>query len=404
MIGDGPRGKGPARLLLGVALLAAIFGGLWLTGGRGTAARAAPKVPAPSNLTAVGGDSQVTLRWTGGRSSRVGAYRVYREREDGSWPTTPSATTGPTSTSYVDKGPANATKHTYRVTAIGTSSPPVESTPSNIASATPTASSASRCGTASAPPAEYRHVVWIVMENESYGEIVGSPSAPYVNQLARDCGVASNFFAETHPSLPNYIAMTSGSPQGITDDDGPSSHPLDVPSIFSQLGSGGWRSLQESMPSNCYLSDSGSYAVRHNPAAYYTNIRSDCSTDDVPLGATPDISARFTFVTPNLCNDMHDCTVQTGDSWLSTFLPKLFASNEYKAGGTAIFITWDEDDSSASNQIATVVASPSTLPGTVSSTRFTHYSLLRTTEEMLGLSTFLGNADGATSMRGAFKL
>jgi phosphatidylinositol-3-phosphatase len=246
--------------------------------------------------------------------------------------------------------------------------------------------------------------VWIVMENHSYNEVIGSSSAPHENQLAAQCGSASQFFAETHPSLPNYIAMTSGSTQGITDDADPSAHPLNVPSIFS-LTNGGWRSLEESMPSNCLLTNSGQYAVRHNPAAYYTNIRTECQTLDVPLGATPDISAGFTFITPNLCNDTHDCPVSTGDSWLSAVLPKIFASAEYQAGRTAVFVTWDEDDGSQSNQIPTLVIAPSVVPGTTASgLRLNHYSLLRATEEMLGLSPLLGNAAGATDLRPAFNL
>jgi len=241
------------------------------------------------------------------------------------------------------------------------------------------------------------------MENHSYSEVIGSASAPYENQLAGQCGSASRMFAESHPSLPNYIAMTSGSTQGITDDNGPAAHPLAVPSVFS-LTSGGWRSLEESMPSNCDLSDSGQYAVRHNPAAYYTNIRTECATLDVPLGVTPDVSARFTFVTPNLCNDTHDCSVQTGDTWLQGFLPKVFGSAEYQAGRTAVFLTWDEDDSSMSNQIPTLVIAPSVVPGTAPTATFNHYSLLRTTEEMLGLSPLLGSSATATSMRSAFNL
>jgi phosphatidylinositol-3-phosphatase len=365
-------------------------------------ASAAATLHPPTNLTATGGDQKVTLNWTASTSKNVGGYRVYRENANGTWPTTPLATTSASTTTYVDTGLTNGTTYTYRATTIDTSSPPRESSPSNTASATPSTPTAGPCGTALSPPATYDHVVWVVMENHSYPEIIGSSSAPYINQLASQCGSASNFSAESHPSLPNYIAMTSGSTQGITDDNGPASHPLNVPSIFSQLGTGGWRSLEESMPSNCDLSDSGTYAVRHNPAAYYTNIRTDCATYDVPLGSTPDLSARFTFVTPNLCDDMHDCSVSTGDSWLSTFLPKVFGSAEYQAGRTAVFLTWDEDDSSAGNHIATLVIAPSVVPGTTSGTAFNHYSMLRTSEEMLGLSSFIGNAATATSMRSAF--
>ena len=121
--------------------------------------------------------------------------------------------------------------------------------------------------------------------------------------------MAADFYAESHPSLPNYIAMTSGSTQGIVDDNDPSDHPLDVPSLFSLLPGGGSRSLEESMPSNCGRMDSGDYAVRHNPQVYYTNLGGDCGTYNIRLTDPPDLSARFTFVTPNLIHDMHNGTV-----------------------------------------------------------------------------------------------
>jgi hypothetical protein len=346
------------------------------------------------------GDRQVSLSWTASKG-KVSAYRVYRANADGSWPSSPLASTSKAQTTYGDGGLANGTAYTYRVTAVDSAGH--ESAPSNTATATPTAPPAGPCGTAATPPATYDHVVWIVMENHSYSEVVGSSNAPYETQLASQCGSASKFFAETHPSLPNYIAMTSGSPQGITDDSDPSAHPLNVPSIFS-LTAGGWRSLEESMPNNCQLTNSGTYAVRHNPAAYYTNIRTECGSLDVPLGSTPDLSARFTFITPNLCNDTHDCSVSTGDTWLSGLLPKVFASAQYQAGRTAVFLTWDEDDSSMSNQIPTLVMAPSVVPGTRPTTTFNHYSMLRATEEMLGLSPLLGNAASATSLRSAFNL
>jgi hypothetical protein len=363
---------------------------------------AAVKLKPPTNLIATGGDAKVTLSWTASGSPKVGGYRVYRRNADGTWPATALATTPRTATTYADSGLTNGTTYSYRVTTIDTASPPSASAPSNTASATPAGSVAGPCGRTATPPASYDHVVWVVMENKAYGSIIGSGSAPYTNQLAAQCGSASQFFAETHPSLPNYIAMTSGGTQGVTNDNGPSSWPLTVPSIFSQLP-GAWRSLQESMTSNCQTTTTTLYAVKHNPAAYFTNLGTECASLDVPLTSTPDISARFEFVTPNLCNDTHDCSVATGDAWLSTFLGKVFASSEYAAGRTAVFLTWDEDDSSSSNHIATLVAAPSTVPGTVSATRFDHYSMLRTTEEMLGLG-FVGNAATATSMRGAFGL
>jgi hypothetical protein len=384
------------RLRLALVLLAAAAA-VCLSG----LATAAPRLKPPTNLSAAPGDQKVTISWTARSSPKRGGYRVYRKNPDGLWPATPLATTTKTATTYVDGGLTNGTSYTYRVTTIDTATPPAESAPSNTASAVPVAA-AGPCGSTATAPATYDHVVWVVMENKAYTSIIGSPSAPYINQLATQCGSASQFFAETHPSLPNYIAMTSGSPQGIADDNPPSSHPLNVPSIFSQLP-GSWRSLQESMPSNCLLTNFGLYAARHNPAAYYTNIRTECASLDVPLVSTPDVSARFTFVTPNLCNDMHDCGVATGDAWLSAFLGRVFSGAEYRAGRTAVFVTWDEDDSTQSNHIATLVAAPSVVPGTISAARFDHYSMLRTTEEMLSLG-FVGNASTAASMRRALNL
>jgi hypothetical protein len=261
------------------------------------------------------------------------------------------------------------------------------------------------CGALQPPPAIYRHVVWIVMENKAASDVIGSASAPFENRLAHQCGLATNFSAESHPSLPNYIAMTSGAAQGITDDGDPSVHPLVSASIFSQLGSR-WRVLAESMPSNCALSDSGSYAVRHNPATYYTGVRQQCFRQDVPLTKSPHLSGRFTFIAPNLCHDTHDCSTSTGDRWLSGFIPKILNGSDYRSGATAVFITWDEGENNGStaNHVPTIVVSPYTRRGSRSSRPFNHYSLLRTTEEMLGIATYLGHAASAPSMRSAFHL
>jgi phosphatidylinositol-3-phosphatase len=255
-----------------------------------------------------------------------------------------------------------------------------------------------------------RRVVWIVLENEAYRDVIGSPEAPYITGLAGRCGLATSFFAETHPSLPNYIAMTAGATQGIIDGSGPSTHPLSAPSIFSQLGSG-WRALVESMPSNCAAADTALYAVRHNPAVYYTGVRAACARQNVPLRTPLDLSARFTMIIPNLCNSMHWCPtsgddrakqLRAGDAFLATWLPRIVSTPEYASGGTVVFITWDED-SYGSEPIPTLVISPSTRPGTRVGTRFDHYALLRTTESLLGLP-FLGKAALAPSMQSAFGL
>jgi len=269
------------------------------------------------------------------------------------------------------------------------------------AAATPTATAP--CGVVATPPVAWHHVVWIVMENKAYSEVIGSSAAPYINTLASACGLATNYLGVRHPSLPNYIAMTSGDTQDISDDDPPSAHPLGVPSIFSQLGLGSWRALEESMTTACQQSDGGEYAVRHNPAAYYTGVATQCARQDVPLLPVPDLSAPFTFITPNLCDDMHDCSVATGDSWLQTEMGRIVATSQYQEGDTAVFITWDEDDSSAGNRVPFLVVAPSVQPGTTSGTPYDHYAMLRTTEAMLGLG-FLGTAAVAPDVRYAFHL
>ena len=250
------------------------------------------------------------------------------------------------------------------------------------------------------PSHKIQHVVWILMENKDYSSVVGPGSAPYINQLAHRYGLATDYSAISHPSLPNYIALTSGSDQGIGDDSDPSSHRLNVPSIFSQLPGGASRSLEQGMPSNCAKGDSGEYAVRHNPETYYTNLGRECRRYDVPFGARPDLSARFTFVTPNLINDMHDGAIGDGDRFLRTYVPALMSTPQYRSGNTVIFITWDENDGGSGNRVPCIVISPFT-HGVRDGTRYTHYSLLRTTEELLGLP-LLGSARSTSSMIGKF--
>jgi chitodextrinase len=372
-----------------------------LTGATAACADTSPP-SAPSNLSLTATTAAtISLSWSASSDNvGVAGYDVYL---NGSKVDTTAQT------SYGFSGLACGTDYTLGIVAYDAAgNRSAESTLTGATAACPT--TFGPCGTPTT--AVWQHVIWIVFENKQYSQVIGSADAPYINSIARQCGLATNFTAEAHPSLPNYIAMTSGSTQAITDDSGPSSHPLAVASIFSQLGSGGWRSLEESMPANCDVSDSGFYAVRHNPAAYYTNIRSDCAANDVPLGASPDLSAGFTFVTPDTCHDMHSSScgsdtsteVKNGDTWLANFLPKVLASPGYQAGTTAVFVTWDEDDHSDSQHVPTLVIAPSVPAGATSATAFNHYSMLRATEEMLGLTTFLGDAATATSMRSAFHL
>jgi phospholipase C len=277
------------------------------------------------------------------------------------------------------------------------------------------------CGSDSPASAHYTHVIWILEENHSYGQIIGSSHAKYINRLTRQCGLASNYHNISHPSLPNYVGMTSGLPVArlrrfASDCDPSKKCSTPAPSILGQ-GSN-WRAYEESMPSNCYRKDHGEYAVRHNPGPYFTQL-TNCNSNDLPytkLGG--DLSSgklpSFSFITPNLIHDMHDGSVAQGDAWLETHLGMILHSSEYQSGSTVVFITWDEGEGGHSNRcatntadvgchVATIVVSPTTTPGTKSGALFNHYSLLRTAEQLLGLP-LLGNAKGARGMQHAFGL
>jgi phosphatidylinositol-3-phosphatase len=269
------------------------------------------------------------------------------------------------------------------------------------------------CGFSHArPPARYDHVIVIVMENHPFDRIAGS--SPFLNGLARQCGLASQDMAITHPSLPNYLALTSGSTDGIRGDC--TSCTIPAQSIFEQVGGRGWRSYLESMPQPGYLGvdTTGSYPKEHNPASYYTRIRADYAADAVPLG-TPEAGAlasdlaagalrRFCLVIPNTCNSEEDCSVATGDTWLSRWVGTIVAASVYRKGRTALFITYDEGRRT-NQRVYTVAVSPYTRPGTVSNAALSHYSVLKTVESMLGVRCLAHACDPTTaSMRIAFGL
>lgn len=276
-----------------------------------------------------------------------------------------------------------------------------------------------------------RKVLWIAMENRSYPVVIGNTAAaPYINNtLLPLAGNATNMHNESHPSLPNYIAMTTGSTNGIADDKNPTAHPLTVTSIFSQVDPS-WKAYQEIMPKNCYrfntkFTNNTQYVVRHNPATYLvappiSAPNADCNVQDEPLGTATfgnlvtDLSngtlPAFSFVTPGICHDMHTApigqvcnpanAITAGDQWLSTMMPKIFASPDYTSGALAVFLTWDEGTGGSvpkgSDCLAAVADPGCHIPTLVFSTTvtrgsndtyFTHYSMLKTAEELLGVST-----------------
>jgi phosphatidylinositol-3-phosphatase len=276
------------------------------------------------------------------------------------------------------------------------------------------------CGTSASPPADgYKHVVEIIEENQSYSKIIGAPGsraaklAPYINSLASQCGLATDYHSIMHPSLPDYLALTAGDTFGVTRDIPPTSSPapLDAVSTFDQTTT---TSLMESMPEPCYETDAFPYLVHHNPQPYFADQQSACRSNNLPLGNTPDLSAAFTLIVPNRCNDMHGgagCPagnlIKVGDVWLQNFMQKIYATPEWSAGNTVIFITWDEGNKKLGtpedNHVASIVVAPSVVPGTQDATTWTHYSLLDTVEGLLG-QPCLAKACGAGDMSTTFNL
>ena len=213
--------------------------------------------------------------------------------------------------------------------------------------------------------------------------------------------MATNYHAVTHPSLPNYLALTSGNTWGITDD---SYHALpsgEYPG--SELTSAGipWRAYMEDMSYGCFDSPYP-YALKHNPFAFYggqcpSNVV-DLSQLDADLsGETPN----FVWLTPNLCNDGHDCSVSTSDQWLAEVVPKIMDSAAWQEDGV-LFIVWDEDDEKpGTNQVA-LIAVASDLKNHQTEAYYDHYSLLATVEDRLGVKC-LGEAEKAQAIEDLFQ-
>ncbi len=261
------------------------------------------------------------------------------------------------------------------------------------------------------PP--FSHIFIIVMENKEYEAEVRAPQAPYFNSLANTYALATQYYGISHPSLPNYIALTSGSTLGISSDC--TTCFQQAPNLADQLEASGhsWKAYMEDMPAPCYVGNSpdGLYAQKHNPFIYYDDIRTNksrCTSHVIPFSQfAVDIANKqlpdFVWITPSMCHDTHDCPISDGDSWLSDVVPSILQSLAFTQNGV-LFITFDEgktDDSccngAAGGKIATLVISPLVKKGFQSTTPESHYSLLRTIEDAWKLPP-LGEAKNSNAM------
>jgi phosphatidylinositol-3-phosphatase len=255
----------------------------------------------------------------------------------------------------------------------------------------------------------YDHVFLIVMENHAYNEIIGSSAAPYINSLASRGSLAANYVGIAHPSLPNYLSLIGGSTFGITSDC--TTCWISATNIADRLEAGGgtWKAYMESMPSACYIGDSYPYAQKHDPFIYFNDIRTNasrCQSHVVPYSQmssdlrSTSTTPNYAFITPNMCDDMHDCDVATGDSWLSSQVPVILSSPAFTTQHSLLAITWDEDDFSSANQVPLILLGYGT--GYSSGASYNDYSLLSTIEASRGLAPLTGNDAGALPMSDLF--
>ena len=247
-----------------------------------------------------------------------------------------------------------------------------------VVTLTGAASSAATTTTSGAPKVSK---VLVIME-ENHTQTQSKAHMPYLVSMQKTFGLAAHHTAATHPSLPNYLDIVGGSTFGVTNDDPPSAHRIKGQSVFGAALARGKtaRTYNETMTSNCQTHSRGTYAVKHNPWAYFTAERAACKLYDLPLTALPADIRRgrlptVGMLTPNLCNDAHDCSLRTADAFLKTWLPRLMGGPDYKSGKLAIVVTFDEGI--GSNQtVGTLVINPA-LHGKRVNAALTHLALSR---------------------------
>jgi hypothetical protein len=253
----------------------------------------------------------------------------------------------------------------------------------------------------------FEHVLVVVMENKDQASVLGSKQAPQFNSLAARYAVLSGYRGVAHPSLPNYLALVSGSTHGIHDDC--TSCLVSARNLADTLERSGrsWKTYAEGLPRAGFTGPyAGRYAKKHDPFLYFRDVLASPARRRrvVPLKQLArDLAANrlpsFSLVVPDLCHDMHDCSVATGDAWLGRFLKPLLASP--KLAQSVVFVVFDEPEGSspATGKVPALALGPLVIPGSVSTARTSHYGLLRTIEDAWGLPR-LGHSAGAPAIAG----
>ncbi len=268
-------------------------------------------------------------------------------------------------------------------------------TPSPIPIATPTTiPTKTNAALATGIPA-FDHIIVILFENRDYAEVAGNSAAPNFNRLAQQNVLFTNYYAVTHPSLPNYLALIGGSTFGISSDCGNCF--INQPSLPDRIEASGrtWKTYQEDLPAPCTVASSGEYDENHDPFVYFDPIRTNaprCQKSVVPLTQlAADLSSNqlpnFAFIMPNLCNSAHSCGISAADQWVETMVSELQASPSL-GQKYMIFIVFDESSSDhssccglpqqAGGRVFAALISPLARNGFQENTPLDHYSLLKT--------------------------
>ena len=260
------------------------------------------------------------------------------------------------------------------------------------------------------PPRDVHKVVLIVFENKSPGQVIASSRAPWFTVLSQRYALLSDYRGVAHPSLPNYLALVSGSTHGVTTDC--TSCRVRARNLADRLEGAGktWKTYAEGLPRPGFTGAwAGRYAKKHNPFLYFEDVLSSAHRRQriVPLESFQrDLRARdlpdFSLVVPDLCHDMHDCSVAIGDTWLHEFLRPLLASRALADG--VVFVVFDEGTGSegGGGRVPALVIGPLVRNGSRASATLDHYSLLRTIENMWGLPP-LGRSRAAIPISGIWR-
>lgn len=258
----------------------------------------------------------------------------------------------------------------------------------------------------------FSHVVLVMEENHSYSDVIGSSAMPYLNSLASQYGLATQYFANGHPSIPNYLMLTTGQMETFDDN---FSGTISDDNVVRELVNAGksWKAYEESIPSAGYLGgDAAPYVRRHNPFSYLSDVQKNPSqaanivpysqfASDLANNALP----QFSFISPDVNDDAHDGTLAAADAWLHSNIAPLLASSTFQSSGLLI-ITFDESENTdldhGGGHVATVIISSKSKMNYQSQSEYQHQSTLRLVLAASGVDTFPGLAASAPDMKEFF--